>query len=474
MVPGVVIMIFRFFFCLLLLAATPVAAADLVQNKAQAVQRLAARLDDQMDEMIPVILRFREEEEKGGERSTSMSGRRRFFSSLDTASYERIRDYANFPLTALRVNREALDYIARNPDVIGVYENKRRKPSLMESVPQIGADKVREQGYSGSGQAVAVVDNGVDRDHPMLAGRVVAEACFSTGNRFLQPHCPGGSSEEYGPGSADVEPGDDHHGTHVAGIAAGRGGDGYPYGVAGGADIIAVRVDSSSLVGDTMYDADILAGLDYVYGLRDILSISAVNLSLGGEDHFSGSCDDISVYTDIFEKLRDADIAPVVASGNEYQTNGIAEPACVSSAVAVGAVYKDDRIWPGSNSGPTLDLLAPGVNITSADIYDPTAPPDANLATASGTSMAAPHVTGSFALLRSLQPDAKVDILESALKESGKHIEDERNGITTSRIDVAAAFQLLNPLPKEDPLPVQGAKTTPASILLLLLAPQLK
>src|SRR5262249_62369264 len=102
-----------------------------------------------------------------------------------------------------------------------------------------------------------------------------------------------------------------------------------------------------------------------------------------------------------------AGIATVIASGNDGSTNQLSAPACVSSAVSVGATTKDDQVADYSNVAPFLSLFAPGDEIISS--Y-----PGADFAVASGTSMAAPHVAGGRGLLEQAAPDARAaDILQS-------------------------------------------------------------
>ncbi len=434
--------------------------------KLQAVKKIAGQLTSTADDMVPVIIVFREDYGQPGKSFQSVTTakrllsetRRRVLSSLGGDSYERIRDYEYLPLAALQVNRSSLEKLAVNPEIVGIFENKRKKLLLSESVPLVKADKAWSKGFSGSGQVVAIIDNGVDNDHPMLVGKVVAEACFSA-----DFSCSNGEEEQFGSGSADVSPGQDNHGTHVAGIVAGIAGDNYLNGVAKDAGILALKVDSAN---GSMWDSDILAGLDYVYGLSDSFNIAAVNLSLGGDEFFTSYCD-YSPYKEAFDKLRSVGIAPVVASGNEYQTDRLSEPACVSSAVSVGAVTKNDQVWSGSNSSSRLDMLAPGVNITSASIYDEFSSPDNNVATETGTSMATPHVAGAFAVLKSIKPEASVDEIEETLKEGGKMILDRRNYIRKPRIDVEAAMYLLKPSLKQQPQTQENSNIVPSLMLLL-------
>jgi subtilisin family serine protease len=112
------------------------------------------------------------------------------------------------------------------------------------------------------------------------------------------------------------------------------------------------------------------------------------------------------------------------------------QPACVSSAISVGNTTKTDVVSSGSNSAFFLSLLAPGTDIVSAL-------PGNRIGPLTGTSMAAPHVAGAFALLRQAKPSASVGEILSALQSTGVAITDTRNNITKPRMNVKAAFDAL-------------------------------
>ena len=100
--------------------------------------------------------------------------------------------------------------------------------------------------------------------------------------------------------------------------------------------------------------------------------------------------------------------------------------ACVSTAVSVGNTGKDDVVWPSSNVASFLSLFAPGGGIVSS--Y-----PGGLWATASGTSMATPHVTGAFAVLKQAAPSASVSAILTALQQTGIPIVDTRPGGNATR-----------------------------------------
>lgn len=362
--------------------------------------------------------------------------------------------FEHFPLATVTADAAAVTSLASSPEVTKVYPNGKGQRSLAETVPLIGADEVHARGTDGSGQTVVVLDDGIDPDHEFVGDRLVAEACFSDGDDDGTSLCPNGETVQVGDGAADAMtelcrtasfPCD--HGTHVAGIAAGAATEAAPGdGVAPGANIAAVRVftrydsqDDCSAAEPApclnFTDHDLLQGLDHTLDLDEDLDVAAVNLSLGTGSH-AEHCD--GVFRTPMEALVAAGVAPVVAAGNEGTADAVSEPACEPAAVAVGATDDDDAPATFSNRGPLLDVFAPGVDVVSS------VPADSHDAYESlqGTSMAAPHVAGAFALLRQVNPGASVDELVTLLQETGVPVTYSSGGedVTTPRIDLAAAI----------------------------------
>lgn len=352
-----------------------------------------------------------------------------------------VRAFETIPYVALEVDAAGLAALSRDPDVVQLEEDRIERATLSETVPLIRADAAEAAGFDGRDWAIAVIDTGVDASHPFLAGKVVSEACFSAGG-----DCPNGQTTQLGAGAgAPCEyAGGCDHGTHVAGIAAGSGTA--RNGAAPKADVISLQVfsrfDGSDCAGagedpcTATYVSDVTAALERVFALRDVFAIAAVNVSIGGSRAFASQseCDFLDgARRQAMENLRSVGIPTVVSSGNGGAPSGLTSPACLSPAVSVGATDDEDRVASFSNSAPYLSLLAPGVDVVSSI-------PGTGFAELQGTSMAAPHVAGAFAVLRQAAPGASLDTLQEALADGGVPITDPRNGVTTPRVDVLGAL----------------------------------
>jgi hypothetical protein len=147
----------------------------------------------------------------------------------------------------------------------------------------------------------------------------------------------------------------------------------------------------------------------------------------------------------VLAPLRARGTLTFVASGNFALRDKMTAPACVSSAVAVGAVTKHDAIAPYSDADSALDLLAPGGTLSAPNAQPyPEAIRSTGLGGSAallfGTSMATPHATGTAALLLSLDPTLSADALEGFLKSTGVPLLDGRNGLTFPRVNALAAM----------------------------------
>ncbi|MGW7613719.1 S8 family serine peptidase, partial [Streptomyces sp. NPDC054766] len=362
-----------------------------------------------------------------------------------------VQTFETLPLVTVKVDQAGLEKLAAQSNVVSVTEDTPVPPSLNESVPLIGGTSPAAAGLTGAGSAIAVLDTGVATHHPFLKGRVVAEACFSPidADYSATSLCPNGTEEQEGTGSADSETGpcatitECDHGTHVAGIAAGNGEGitGAPArGVAPGADIVAIQVFSEFTSEDycgagaapcvLSFTSAQLSALEKVWELKQSgTPLVAANLSLGS-GRYTTACED-DPHQAVIDQLLDAGVATVVAAGNNGYTDAVTSPACVSSALAVGATTDDDELAAFTNRGPLVDVFAPGTSIVSSV-------PGGGYASKAGTSMAAPHVAGALAILRQAFPTRSIESLEALLKATGKPI--TYTGASTPRIDIGQAL----------------------------------
>ena len=356
----------------------------------------------------------------------------------------RAQRFATIPALVVELTPEEAARLAADPDVASVGPDVSFHASLGTALPLIHASDVQALGPTGKGVRVAILDTGVEREHPDLARDVVAEQCFceradGTGC------CPGGAHRLDGPGSAPDEHG---HGTSLAGIltsdgrVAGRG-------VAPDAEIVAIRVmDEHGAIASL---AQLLEALDWLLLTRP--DVRVVNLSLETDQLFEGSCDAASAaalaLSSAIRKLRERGTLVVAAAGNRGDAGRVAMPACLSSALAVGAVASrpvdlpcgrageaPDRLACFSNAGPRLDLVAPGAPITTTGL-------GGGLAAWAGTSQASAMVAGAAALLFEASPGATPEQVAQALRASGVPALDPRSGARYPRIDVRAALRAL-------------------------------
>jgi serine protease AprX len=326
-----------------------------------------------------------------------------------------------------------LALLAANPMVERLSLDRRVAGANERTGATVGATAVRETlGYDGSGVGIAIVDSGVTPWHDDLAGP-------SGGQRVEQ-------FVDFVNGR-DVPYDDYGHGTHVAGIIAGNGfdSDGARSGIAPAAHLIVLKVLNGSGTG---YISDVIAAIDYAVSQRDALNIRVINLSVAAGVYESYDSDPLTLAA---QRAVNAGIVVVAAAGNHgrsaaltTQYGGITAPGNAPWVLTVGASShmgtterSDDTVAPFSSRGPGAvdagakpDIVAPGVGTESlsdpdSSLYSTSSPyllggtvPTTYLPylSLSGTSMSAPVVTGTVALMLqanpSLSPNAVKAILE--------------------------------------------------------------
>lgn len=335
---------------------------------------------------------------------------------------EIIESYDNLGLLALDVTPTGRDLLASSSIVESLTPARTFELFLDESVPSIGVTDLHMAGHTGAGRVVAVLDSGVGAS---MVGSVVAEACFLQGTPTSSPStlvegCGNDTSLLSGSSAipCTILPEACSHGTHVAGIISGD----HPTftGVAPDADLISIRVtaiideDDADPLDPVAYipEAGVLAGLEHVIALAATMDIAAVNLSLGGAP---GTCQ-APHWDSVVADLGAEGIAVVAASGNSGPSVPVAFPACLDGVVAVGASTPSTEVASFTQYLGQLDLVAPGVGVDSTVLiaYDAS-----GFAAFSGTSMAAPHVAGAFALVYGTQSGWSVERYTELMRASG-------------------------------------------------------
>ena len=299
----------------------------------------------------------------------------------------------------------------------------RRRLSVEENLKQIGADVAHERGLLGDGVKVAVIDSGIDSTHPDLAGQVTAQKNFV----------------------ADEEDDRDYigHGTHVASVIAGTGAlsNGRYLGVAPHAQLIDAK--ACSLQSGCLESA-ILESLEWAAdrGAR------IINVSFGASDRQG---DDL-IEAAVNKLSKERGVLVVAAAGNDFAFGDtVGSPASADAALAVGALSAFDLPSDFSQRGRLgelvlkPELVAPGENIVAArssSMEGGEGPADGYF-TASGTSMAAPHVAGAAALLSQRHPEWQGDKLKAVLMGSAKLL-DGQSALAQGAglVDIPAALDL--------------------------------
>jgi serine protease AprX len=351
------------------------------------------------------------------------------------------------------IDNNRLAAIANLPQVAGVVLDRPAFATMDRTGDTVGATLARQEyGLTGQGVGVAVIDSGITPWHddlylvggrdPRIQNRIVHFKDF-TGDSFLRRLGWELPSDDYG------------HGTHVAGIIAGNGFDsgGARTGMAPGARLIGLRVLDGQGLG---YISDVIAAIDYAVSVRKTYNIRIINLSVASGVFESYDTDPLAQAA---KRAVEAGIVVVAAAGNlgttedgTPQVGGITSPGNAPWVLTVGAsshqgtrTRRDDSVGAFSSRGPTWidgdmkpDIVAPGVGTESLAAANSTLYHtysdyllDGTRRTAfkpylslTGTSMAAPVVAGTVALMLEANPD----LTPNAVKAILQYTAQEREG----------------------------------------------
>lgn len=399
-------------------------------------------------------------------RSAIAAARARVLARMDAREFVSRRSFEAIGAVAGDITGAGLLRLLDDPGVIRVDVDGGGSGQLSQAVPMVQLDDVHTQGYTGAGVTVAVIDSGIDTDHPDLSDSLVAEQCFCSGGGGC---CPGGGTT-----GASAED-DNGHGTNVTGIVTSNGTVA-PLGGAPDADVIAVKVLDAA--NGFCCSSDVIAGMDWV--LNNHPETDVVNMSLGTFALFTGDCDTTNAVTIAFATAVDAltanGTAVFASSGNQASGTSMAAPACVANTISVGAVYDSnigpitilgctdattaaDQVTCFTNSNASTDLFAPGAPTTSTGVGGGTS-------TYYGTSQASPLSAACAAALRELNPALTPAEIETALEASPVLVTDATNGLMFPRLDCLNALDSLTP-PTCPSTPQAGCRSASKSLLLM-------
>jgi hypothetical protein len=332
------------------------------------------------------------------------------------------------PAFSAVVDEAELAKLAKDPRVVSVDYDRPMQKHLAVTVPFIGMSAVHSVGGTGAGYAVAVIDDGIQRNHVFVGlsrlytGR---EACFLDTN-----NCPNGSNQMIGTGASAGAPGASH-GMHTSGIVVGKRASGAPNkGVAPAARLVPINIFGPNT---STSQATILRAFEHVEDLvllsggANPLKIASINMSVGGGAS-AGICDadaQMALLKPVIDNLRKKGVLPVVSAGNDSKRGEMSFPSCLSTIVSVAATSRAGVVSSYTNISPSTDLFAPGGEFGSCVI---SSVPTNAFGDKCGTSMAAPHVAGAAAALKKLVPAATACRIEGALKSTGLLTTDTRDG----------------------------------------------
>jgi serine protease AprX len=336
---------------------------------------------------------------------------------------------------AVKIPGSRVATLARLPGVRAVLHNNQVEPTGQESPSgpgnaypyAVGADRAWEEGYTGAGVTIAIVDTGISAADPSpsdFGNRVIARVSLHEDATS--------DSDTYG------------HGTHVAGIAAGdgRNSSGRYSGIAPGANLISVKFSDDQ---GNATERDLLNALQWVYDNRDTYNIRVVNISatVSLDQSYTESPTSAAA-----EQLWFAGVVVVAAAGNRggQSCATCAAPGHDPFVITVGAVddngtklLRDDFMTPWSSYGKTKDkvnkpdIVAPGARIISympAGVLREMAPENAinsDYFRMGGTSMSAPVVSGAIALLLEARPNLTPDQVKGLITSTARPYKNQIN-----------------------------------------------
>lgn len=341
------------------------------------------------------------------------------------------------------ISNSTLDEIKAMDEVEEVYRDRMVHVQVQDSVPNIGAGKahrrqVNGENITGKGVEVAVIDTGTDYSHSNLGGCTFQEVNNSKASdcRFL----PG-----YDFVDNEYDPMDEReHGTHVAGIVGAKGPN--IEGVAPDTSIRPYRVCASAGCSTSNILAAVDRAMDPDNDSDTSDHVDIIQMSIGGQGYPSDPM------SQAMNEAFDAGVLPVISAGNSGSAmETVGDPATARKSLAVGAVDDRDELTQFSSRGPqkvlgsTDILFKPEISAPGYGIYSTL--PSESFGSKSGTSMAAPHVSGAAALILQKYGSLGPQEVKSLLTQTSTSVDQDNNGDTvgllesgTGRVNVTEAL----------------------------------
>lgn len=324
------------------------------------------------------------------------------------------------PAVALSIDEKYFGEIKANKNVVDIFPDDRVHATLISSVPQINANQVHSNGFTGSGVKTCILDTGIDHLHPAFdPTAVVAEKDFVNNDNDASD--------------------DEGHGTHVAAIVAST--DSTYRGVAFGSSLMIGKVLDDTGSG---FISDVISGIGWCVNN----GAQIISMSLGANFNQNTACDNEPI-AQASNNAFDLGVVVVAATGNDGRINKIDKPACGSKVIAVGAVDINDGRTSFSNEGTQLEIVAPGVGIVSAALGGGFVPK-------TGTSMATPHVSGTAALILQEDPTKTPTEVRAVLQATAVDL-------GASGFDTIYGYGRVNALDAVPALDIEGLCGRPAS-----------
>ena len=357
-----------------------------------------------------------------------------------TAGMRQSYQYRVAPFAHAHATLEAISALEQDDEVVRIYQDSPVHALMDQAPAHVGVPHIWATGYDGAGVSIAIVDTGIDPQHPDLEGRIVDMLDFTSDGEFDN----------------------NGHGTHCAGIAVGTGraSDGRYRGVAPGATVVSARVLDA--YGNGMM-SDVMAGIDWAVSA----GVQIISLSLGGAGPLAGE----DPLVELCHAAVDLGVMVCVAAGNTGPGRmTIGSPGSAEKVLTVGAIDRANNIAPFSSRGPTVDgrikpdVVLPGSEIVAARATGTAlGTPQGQWYTAiSGTSMACPMAAGLCALTLQAQPSLRPSELKELIMQSALDLGTDANAQGKGLADGRRLFAALGiPLSVEPSYPPSGPVNVP-------------